>query len=133
MHHPLRGHHGSKSYQGYIPLLVGGILALLLATLSDRAGMPQKWHAAIVGTEAPFFVILVMYRSRWQYWRFWAALMICLAVHGIALYIFFRHVLSNVQVLGIMEWFPVSFIEGFVLYVAVQKVEQRLAARAETL
>jgi len=112
-------------------ILVGIIITIALAITADRNGMPQKWHAAIFGTTVPFGVALVSYRARWTRWSFWSALAICLVVHSLIIWVVFQYVLANVYHFGWALWFPIAFVEAFVLLVAVQKVEEILTGRHE--
>lgn len=112
-----------------LALLIGVAIALALATFMDRRGMPHKWHTAILGTVVPFGVVIVTFPLRWKRWSFWAALAICLAVHTILIWIFFQYVLSNVRTFGLLLWFPVPFVEMFVLFVAVKRVEEKIMGK----
>lgn len=113
-----------------------GIFVMLLCLLAlvipaDRMGMPQKWHAAILGTVAPFGVAILLYRLRWSKWSFWAALIISLVIHVAAMYVFFQYVLSNVRTFGWLWWTPVAFVETFILIVAIKRVEEKLTGKRE--
>ena len=100
--------------------------------LSDRIGMPQKWHAAIVGTTFPFvFVIFIYPSSWWRRWSFWAALTICLITHLIAIWAFFQFALRNVNTLGWALWIPIAFVEAFVLIFAIKKIADAINGKRE--
>jgi hypothetical protein len=101
-------------------------MAIVVAELFYRRGMPQKWEAAIFGTLLPFWVALVSNQLRWSRWSFWASLAICLAIHLLGIWIFFQYILMDVRHLGLALWFPVAFVEVFILLFAVQKVEQKI-------
>jgi hypothetical protein len=116
-----------------LALVVAGMIGLALAIIADQRGMPQKWHAAIVGTVVPFAVVILSYRRRWTYWSFWASWSICLALHSLIIWILFQYVLSGVQHLGTVFWFPVALIEVFVLIVAIKRVEDKLTGRREVV
>jgi threonine/homoserine efflux transporter RhtA len=133
MHGKLRGHTTKRSsLREYLGILVMLLIALGLATLSDREGMPQKWHAAILGTVVPFGVAVMSLRRRWARRTFWTALLMCLAVHILLMWIFFERVLSNIQNFGTIYWFPVAFVETFVLLLVVKRVEEKLTGTRET-
>jgi hypothetical protein len=83
--------------------------------------------AAIFGTLLPFWVALVSYQLKWSRWSFWASLAICLAVHLLGIWIFFRYVLMDVRHLGIVLWFPVTFVETFFLLFFVKELEEKLS------
>jgi hypothetical protein len=70
-----------------IGIVIALVLTVVLVTVTDRLGMPQKWHAAIVGTLTSFCVVVLSYRLRWSRWSFWTALGVCLTIHSIAIWI----------------------------------------------
>jgi hypothetical protein len=107
------------------------IVGLGLAIVSDRGGMPQKWHAAVLGTVVPFGVVLMSLRARWSKWTFWEALTGCLVAHLFVTWVFFQYVLANMSHFGTVYWFPVAFVEVFVLLVAVKRVEEKLTGKRE--
>ena len=112
-------------------MILGAVVALALATIADRRGMPQKWHAAIVGTVVPFGVVVLSYRLRWRRWSFWASLAICLIVHTLAIWTIFQYALWDVHTLGTLVWTPVAFVEMFVLLVALKRIEDLLTGKRE--
>jgi hypothetical protein len=114
-----------------IGVFVAVLIALAFATMTDRIGMPHKWHVAILVTIAPFAVVVLSYRLRWSRWSFWMSLTLCLTVHIVAIWVFFQYVLINVRNLGMLLWFPVVFVEMFVLLVAVKRVEEKLTGKRE--
>jgi|SRR5579859_767221 len=93
----------------------------------DYQGMPQKWHAAILGTVGPFGVVVTTYRLRWRCWWFWTSFAICLVFHCLAMWIVFQYLLANVQSFGMIFWFPMAFIEMFILLFAVAKLNQKFS------
>jgi hypothetical protein len=118
-----------SSFAENVLILCGAVIAIAAVTVADRHGAPQRWHAAVTGTVVPFLVIVWIYRMRWPRWTFWASLTTCLAVHVIAIYIFFAYVLRNVKSLALLLWFPVMFIEVFVLLVVVQRLDDKFGGR----
>jgi hypothetical protein len=112
-----------------ILIFLGAVVAVAAVTIADNNGMPQKWHAAVVGTIVPFLVEVWLCRMRWTYWSFWAAFSICLAVHLAATWILFEYILLNVRTIPLLAWFPVVFIEVFVLFVVVQRLDDKFAGR----
>ena len=98
----------------------------------DRRGMPQKWHAAIIGTIFPFIFVVFSYPSTWLRRRsFWTAVGICLAIHLVGIWLLFQYVLARVQHFGTLFWLPVAFVEAVVLLIVVRKVENRLTGKNE--
>ncbi len=61
------------------------------------------------------------------------ALSICLAGHILAIWILFQFVLWNVRTLGMLIWYPIAFVEYFVLLVLVKKVEEKLPGKWKTV
>lgn len=114
-----------------IGVFIAGLIVLGLLIVATQRGMPQKWHAAVIGTVAPFTLVVMGVRVAWSRWSFWAALAVCLAVHIAAIWLFFQYVLLNVQNFGTLYWFPVALVETFVLLIAVKKVEERLTGKRQ--
>jgi len=114
-----------------IGILVAALIALALAILTDRRGMPHKWHTAIAGTIVPFLVVILAFPLRWKRWSFWASLAICFAVHTVLIWIFFQYALSNVRTFGLLLWFPIAFVEMFALFVVVKSVEEKIMGKKE--
>jgi hypothetical protein len=125
--HPKR----RSSIRENLGILAIAVVGLAIATLMDHTGMPQKWHAAVVGTAVPFGVVIMSLRGRWSKWTFWEALTGCLLIHIFAIWIVFEYLLANVQYLGTLYWSPIAFVEVFVLLVAVKRVEEKLTGKRE--
>jgi hypothetical protein len=115
-----------------IGIVIGMLITLALATITDRRGMPHKWHTAIFGTILPFMVVILSFPLRWKRLSFWAAFTICLAIHTVTIWIFFQYALLNVRTFGLLLWLPVAFVETFVLFVAVKRVEEKLTGKNES-
>ena len=122
-----------RSTRENVGIALAVAISIALYFVARRNGMPQKWHAAIIGTTAPFLVAVLSYRLRWSRWSFWASVAICLAVHTLAVWIFFQYVLLNVRYVGTLFWYPVALVETFVLLVAVKRVEESLTGKQERI
>jgi hypothetical protein len=105
-----------------------GLIALFAAIMTDRAGMPQKWHAAIFGALVPFAAVVSMKRSGWSRSTFWITLGACFAVNLVLIWIFFEVVLRDVTTFGWTWWVPVAFIETFVILHFQSLIERKLRA-----
>lgn len=116
-----------------IIILVAALLALATAEMMDRHGMPQKWHAAIVGSFLPFAVAIMSYRRWWLRWFFWVSLAICFAIHSVLISIVFQYAMANARTLGIAVWLPVAFVETFILLVAVKKIAEKITGKHESV
>jgi hypothetical protein len=116
-----------------IIFLIASVFAIATAEMMDQRGMPQKWHAAIVGTLLPFAIVIMNYRRWWLRWFFWASLAICFFIHIIFISIFFQYAIANVQSLGILAWTPIAFVETFVVIVAVKKLAEKIAGKRESV
>jgi hypothetical protein len=73
-----------------VALGIVGLLGFFGAVFLDRNGLPQKWQAAIYGTIPPFALVIVSYRLGWRRWSFWASLGICVAIHTMAIFLYFQ-------------------------------------------
>jgi hypothetical protein len=114
-----------------IVLVIVALATLGLGLLAARHDMPQKWHAAILGTVVPFGGAIGALHRHWSLWSFWVSTLICLAMHSVLIWVFFQYVLSGVQTMGMVMWLPIAFLEGFVLLVAITRLEQELGKHAE--
>ena len=108
----------------YVVLLA--VLALGVVFITDYFGMPQKWHAAIVGTFLPFGGVAWVFASRWRQRRFWIAMCVCLVFHIVAIWLIFQHAFSGVQNVGILIWAPIAFAEGVLLLGIVRLIERKI-------
>jgi hypothetical protein len=130
MHGLLTNRHRKRSSLAEnVLILLGVVIAVEAVRVADNHGVPQKWHAAVLGTLVPFLSMVWFYRMRWSRWSFWASLSICLAVHVAATWIFFQYVLLNVQHVALLVCYPIVLIEVFVLAVVVQRLDDKFAGR----
>jgi hypothetical protein len=113
--------------------IVAAVLTFLLLVAADSRGISKKWVTAIMGTLGPFSFLIYAYRGRLLRWSFWASLTICLTVHCVVVWVFFRYVLINFQTFSIWFWLPVMFIEAIVLLVAVKRIEEKFTGQHETI
>ncbi len=120
-----------SSLRENLSLLLLVLVGLSIATITDRWGMPQKWHSAILETLVAFWAVMMSYRLRWSRWSFWAALSICFMVHAAAIWIFLQYILRNLDRIGTIFAFIPAFVEFFVLLIAVKRVEERLTGKHE--
>jgi hypothetical protein len=105
------------------------VVTLAAAIIADRAGMPQKWHAAIFGALVPFATVVSIKRTSWLRSTFWTTLGACFAVNLLLIWIFFEFVLRNVTTFGWIWWVPVAFIETFVILHFQSLIERKLRAK----
>jgi hypothetical protein len=105
------------------------LAALAAASMTDRAGMPQKWHAAILGTLVPFAAMISIKRTSWSRPTFWTALSVCFVANLLFIYIFFEFILRNVTTFGWIWWVPVAFIETVVLLHFQPTLERKMRAK----
>jgi hypothetical protein len=113
--------------------IVAGVVTLAIEISMDSRRMPQKWHAAVIGSVLPFAVVIMGYRRWWLRWYFWLSLTLCLVIHVVAIWMIFEHVLTRTQELGTLQWFPIAFIETFVLAVVVKKVAEIITGKHESI
>jgi len=110
-------------------IIIVALIALGVVILMDRAGMPQKWHAAVIGTVVTFVGISLVFQRQWQLVVFWQAFGICFGVHLIALWLIFEKVLAPVHNMGILIWAPMAFGEGVLLLAMIPILERRVLSR----
>jgi hypothetical protein len=98
-------------------LIIGAMAALALGMIfvTDRLGLPQKWHAAIVGTFVTFGGVGLCLPTYWRRPFFWLLMTACLALHSLAIGFLFAVVLAKTRLIGTLAWFPIAFVEGIVL------------------
>lgn len=102
-------------------LWIGVGIALLAEIIFDSAGMPQKWHAAIMWTAVAFGPPTVVRRKRWMFASFWMSWTLYLGLHTVGMWILFAYVLAKVQVLGTLYVVPFAGIEAFVILILLSK------------
>ena len=113
-----------------IIFVIAAAIALMVAVIMDKKGMPQKWHAAIVGDILPFAVVIMNFRRWWSRGVFWAFLGMGFVAHTAAIWATFQYALAFTQILGIIVWVPIAFLDTLVLYVVVKKVVERFTVKA---
>jgi hypothetical protein len=102
------------------------LVAFATAWITDHAGMPQKWQAAIVGALVPFWAVVSIKRASWLRSTFWTTLAACFVVNLLLLWIFFEYILWNVATFGWIWWVPVAFVEAVFLLHFQPKLERQL-------
>jgi len=117
-------------WQNVLALLFG-VLTFLLLGESHKNGIQPKWVTALLVTIAPFGIVMYGYRALLRKWSFWAAMIICLGVHSIAIWILFGYVFMELQRISILLWYPFMMIEAFILVLAVAKINNRLAGQSK--
>jgi hypothetical protein len=63
---------------------------------------------------------------------FWESLAVCLAVHTLAVWIFFRYAVPNVRI-GTLFVLPFALIDAVALIIAVKKISDKLTGKHETV
>jgi uncharacterized membrane protein HdeD (DUF308 family) len=107
-------------------VLGGALCALAIAVIADHHGMPQKWHAAIVGTLIAFGGSIWALKRKWGTAKFWPAVIFCLGFHSVLTWYVFQRLLAEVSNIGILVWSPVGFAEGVILLMAIPLVQRCL-------
>ena len=119
----------SKSWAENTILIIMCIITFVAVRILDNAGMPQKWHAAIIGVLVPFYAIVIVRRTSWRRATFWASLGACFAVNLLLIWIFFEFVLWNVTTMGWLWWGPVAFAQTIVLLGLQPALEKKLRSQ----
>lgn len=109
-----------------IYVVVIALLGLGVVVITDKMGMPQKWHAVIVGTLISFGGVAWVFRPRWPQRKFWLALVLCFGLHALAMWVIFTQVFGDTKTFGILLWTPAAFIEGVILLGILPALERRL-------
>jgi peptidoglycan/LPS O-acetylase OafA/YrhL len=122
----------SSFWQNVLVILIG-VLTFFLAIEADNKGIQLKWVTALLVTIIPFGMVLYGYRALLRKWSFWAAVVMCLAVHSIAIWILFGYVFMAFQRVSILLWYPFMMAEVFVLVVLVAKINNLLAGQNERI
>jgi hypothetical protein len=105
------------------------LVTLAAASMTDRAGMPQKWHAAILGALVPFAAIASIKRTSWSRPTFWITLGACFVVNLLLIWTVFEFALYRVLNLGWIWWVPVAFFQTVVFLHFQPKLERKLRAK----
>jgi hypothetical protein len=113
--------------------VLGGVLAFVLLIVADNIGISKKWVTAALGTIFAFSFVIYAFRRKLLRWSFWAAFVICLAVHVLFIWLFFYYVLRDFQRFSILFWMPIVLIETVVLLVAVKRVEEKFTGQHESM
>jgi hypothetical protein len=106
-------------------------VGLCTIILMDHSGMPQRWHAAIVGTAVTFGGVMLVDQRKWPHGAFWLSLGICFVGHVVMVWVVFQQLLSSVRTLGILIWAPIAFAEGILLLGAVPIIERIVRRKNE--
>ncbi|GAC1662811.1 MAG: hypothetical protein NVS9B4_16890 [Candidatus Acidiferrum sp.] len=114
-------------------VVIIGVLSLVAVVVMDNHGAPRRWHAAIGATLIPFGFVVYAYRRRLLRWSFWPSFAACLLVHGVLIFICFQYILRDVEYVSILIWFPVAFVEAWLLLIAMKRVEEKLTGKHETI
>jgi hypothetical protein len=119
----------SDRWTDRIVIICACVVAVVAAIMTHRAGMPQKWDAAIFGALVPFATVISIKRSIWRRSTFWTTLAACFVVNLLLIWIFFEYILWNVTTFGWIWWVPVAFVETFVLLHLQAKLEKKMRAK----
>lgn len=115
--------HTSLGEFAVLPLF--GLATFWLAVVFHGRGIPSKWVTATMGTAVSFALVIYMHRQWLTRWTFWTALLICLLVHCVLVFVLFQFVLSDFSRVSPLLWTPVMILETFVLLIAVAKIENK--------
>jgi hypothetical protein len=105
---------------------IGIAVALVAAIVLDKGSAPHKWHAAIMWTFVTLLWLLRFGRKKWRSWLFWIFWVVCLALHGVAMWLIFGELLPRL-VLGTLYVVPLAFVEALFLIGVFSRLERTLA------
>jgi hypothetical protein len=126
MHEKVRHTRNKAVVLENVLIMAAVVVCIVVAAVMDNAGMPQKWHAAVVGTGLSFLGVAVVYKRNWRLTSFWIAFCLWFAVHLAVITWVFAVVFASVQTIGILIWSPVAFGEGLFLLKVVGMTERHL-------
>jgi hypothetical protein len=114
-------------------LLAFGVLGFVLAGAADQMGIGRKWITALLGTMMTFGFVIYAYRGRLLQGSVWASLGICMAAHVLVIWIIFKYVLTNFSSFSPLLWFPIAFLEIWILLIATKRIQTKLTGHRETI
>jgi hypothetical protein len=113
-------------------LLIGVMITAAMAQASYYFHLPQKWHAAIIGTVVPFAVLLQIKLPKWSDPKYWTAFTVLLCTHLLVMFWIFQIVLAKVDHFGWLAWAPIALAEPFLLLSLMKRLEEFLSHPAHT-
>ncbi len=106
------------------------VVALIAAVILDKGSAPHKWHAAIMWTGVALYGVLIFGRRKWGSWRFWLFCVLCLGLHGFAMWLIFGRFLPRL-ILGTLYVVPLAFIEAILLVGIFSRLERSCPTSAQ--
>jgi hypothetical protein len=113
-------------------LVLVGVMTLYLAGLAQDSGIAQKWVTALFATVVPFSFVIYAQRKTLS-WSFWMALLICLAIHILAIWVIFEYVLAIFRRFSPLLWLPFMLVELFGLIIVSTRIERALTGRRDVV
>jgi hypothetical protein len=114
-------------------LVLIGLFAFFLAEAAHSRGIAVKWVTALFATAFPFCFLLYLRRRMRLRWTFWTAVLVCLAVHTLVIWIIFKYVLADFTHFSPLLWLPFMLIDSFGLMLIVARIERILAGKSQVI
>jgi hypothetical protein len=111
-------------------LVLVGVTAFYLAGLGHDRGSAQKWVTALFATVAPFSMVIYARRKTLS-WSFGMALLICLVIHILAIWVIFEYVLAGFSRFSPLLWLPFMLVELFGLIIVSRRIERAFTGRRD--
>jgi hypothetical protein len=94
-----------------------GVMCFFLAGAAHERGIAVKWVTALFATAIPFLFVIYFRRKTLFRWALGVALLTCLLVHGLVIWIVFKYVLAAFDHFSPLLWLPFMLIQIFALLV----------------
>jgi hypothetical protein len=121
------------SFREYAFLFAFGVVGFVLAGAAHQRGIARKWVTALLGTMLTFGFVIHAHRGRLLRSSVWVSLAICMAAHVLAIGIVFKYFLGIFSDFSPLLWFPVAFLEIWILLIATKRIQTRLTGQRETI
>ena len=110
----------------YIHTLAFIAVGVLCAMGVRRFGLAQKWEVAFVIFLCPYVYVPALFRSYWSRASFWVSLTACAALHLLAIWFIFVHVMKGVVHISVFWAIPIAVVETIPLVFLIGRFEQTI-------
>ena len=113
--------------------LVSIAVTLVAAATVIIMRAPDRWFAAIFITVSTFSGIICYFKRRWNSAVFWAVIAIGFLTQCLLMWLIFGIALRQVEDVGLLPCIPFIFIEAFVLYHTVRRLDNQLSRSSQSV
>ena len=107
-------------------------MVFFLAGAAHDKGIAVKWVTALFGTAVPFS-ILTYARRKALSCSFCMALLICLVIHILAIWVIFLYVLAAFSHFSPLLWLPLMLAELIGLVILSRRIEVALTGKRDVV